>query len=145
MADDAMISLNTLIERPRIAIDGQFYEIMSSEELPLLTSQRLAAKGRELDRLMKLDELLPEQAQRLPDLLGELCAIIMDPVPAEVRATLSDAQKQSVIEVFTMLSLARKTRLAGAMMTGAAGKKPKTGANSSPASSGSTAAPQAIG
>ena len=138
MADDALLSLTTLIDRPRLEIDGHLYEIMSPDELPLLTSQRLAAKGRELDRLMKLDELKPVHERRLPELLDELCAIIMEPVPVEVRASLSEAQKQSVIEVFTMLSLARKTRLAGATMKGMAAKR-ETGESSSPGSSASTA------
>lgn len=150
MADDAILSLDTLIDRPRVAIDGALYEIVSPEELPLLTSQRLAAKGRELDRLMKMDELKPVHEKRLSELLGELTAIIMEPVPAKVRDALTEAQQHSVIEVFTMLSLARKAKLAGAMMRGAAGSKPATaatggeqaatGESSSPGSSASTAA-----
>lgn len=113
---DALLSIDTMIERSQISVDGALYEIVSPEELPLLTSQRIAALGRKLDKFMKSDDLNDTSSKQLNATLDGLVEIIMEPVPGAVIAKLSQAQKYSVIEVFTMLSLARKSKLAGATL-----------------------------
>ena len=145
----AVLTLSSVIERPIIKIDDAEYEIVSPEELPLLTVQRLASWGRKLEKLLKAsEELNTTQKKQLADVLNDIVAVIMEPVPDDVRALLSEAQLQSVVEVFTMLSLARKTKLAGAvMLSGAlhpdvmrALKMAMDGVSSSPGSNASTAA-----
>ncbi|MEP9402035.1 hypothetical protein [Sphingomonas sp. VNH70] len=139
---DAVLNLETLVDRPKISIDGVQYEILSPDELALLTSHRVAALGRKLDKLLKADELNATGEKQLSATLEEMIAIIMEPVPVAVRARLSDAHKMSVVEVFTMLSLARKATLAGAMVKNATAS---TGAKPSPGSSADTAATPSAG
>lgn len=148
--DEPILDLQTLIERPKIAIDGKRYEILSPDELPLIATQRAAWLGRRLNKLMNAEEKLSAAQQaNMADVLDELASIIMEPVPAAVRATLADAQKQAVTEVFTMLSLARKAKLAGAAAAGMAAAHmatpSATGAPPSPGSSDSMAATPSAG
>lgn len=53
MAKDPILDLNTLIERPKITIDGVPYEILSPEELSILDSQAFTFWGGEIERLSK--------------------------------------------------------------------------------------------
>lgn len=112
--DTPLLDLETLIERPKITIDGEPYEIVSPDELSVIEIQRLASLGRKLDNLLRQDgEAQPNQLTKALELLT---ATIMAPVPADIRGKLSDGHKRAVIEVFTMLSLGRKMQLAGATM-----------------------------
>lgn len=115
MADN-LLDIKTLIERPVVAIDGIQYEITAPEEMSIVDAAKVARLGRRLDAKMKLDHPTPADETALRDILADLIAIIMKPVPEEVRSKLGDAQKLAVIEVFTMLLLARKARLAGGTM-----------------------------
>lgn len=148
---EPLLNIDTLIERPLVKIDGELHEIVSSQELPLMVLQRVAMLGRRLDTLMKTDDLDAAGEKLLDVTLDKIIDVIMAPVPAYVRAKLTQAHKQSVVEVFTMLSLGRKVRLAGAMMRQAAEKAAPTtgtteaGAASSPGSSGSSAATPSAG
>jgi hypothetical protein len=40
-----LLDLDTLVVRPKIKIDGKPYEILSPDELPVLTSHRLASRA----------------------------------------------------------------------------------------------------
>lgn len=138
-----LLSIDTLIERPRVKIDGEVHEILSPDELSLLASQRVAALGRKLDKLMKADTLNATGEADLSKTIWTLSDVIMEPVPNEVRYRLSETQLLSVIEVFTMLSLGRKAKLAGATVAGMATQTaPGTsdGAKPSPGSSDTSAA-----
>lgn len=141
-----LLSIDTLIERPRIVIDGVPHEILSPDELPLLTSQRVASLGRKLDRLLKADTLNATGQADIGKTVRQIADIIMEPVPAEIREKLSETHLLSVTEIFTMLSLGRKAKLAGAMVAGAAkAKTPSNGAKPSSDASGSTAATPPVG
>lgn len=143
---EPLLDLTSLIERPKILIDGDTHEMASPEELSVIEIQQVASLGRRLDQQLKQDGAA--QGKVISDTLNAIIAIVLAPVPEAVRAKLSDPNKLSVIEVFTMLSHARKTQLAGAtipqivkaLMAGLAGNTPATGAKPSPGSSGSTAA-----
>lgn len=144
---DPILKVETLVERPQVEIDGNMYEILSPDELSLFQSQKIGSLGRKLDRYLKADELNDTGQKQLDFTLQGLVEIIMAPVPIEVRAKLNQAQLHSVIEAFTWLSLARKTKLAGAIsnvVKSMVPQKAATGEKSSLDSSGSTAAtPQA--
>ena len=140
-----VLNIRTLIERPKIDIDGERYEIVSPNELSIVTTQRVAELGRKLDQLVKSDGLDEAGGRELSDTLQTLGNIIMEPVPVDVRAKLTDAHRQSVIEVFTMLSLARKTKLAGAAIEAMLGTIGFAGAKPPQGSSGSTAATRSAG
>lgn len=159
---DPMIELSTLIERPVIEIDGETHELTAPDELTIMQSARIAALGRKLDVLMKTENPQPQDQKALEKVLEELTGLIMAPVPHEVRSRLAEAHQLAVIEVFTTLLLARKTKLAGATMfrevvggaldaatkaaaKEAAAKKVADGQPSQPGASGSTAATPGAG
>ena len=131
-----LLDLDTLIERPKIKIDGQLHEILAPDELPVLTSHLLATGGSRFDALMKDRNLSDDGKAELRSLLHTLSDTVMQPIAAEVRAKLSDAQRVSVIEAFTALLLSKRTGTAVAMLAGLL----PTGEKSSPGSNASTAA-----
>lgn len=133
-----LLNLDTLVIRPKIAIDGKKYDILSPEELPVLTSHKLAVQGRRLDVLMKMDVLAQGDSDELRGIVAAISDTIMQPIPARVRAKLSEAQRMSVIEAFTALLLSKKTGTAAAIFGGLVPSL--IGAISSLGSSGSTAA-----
>ena len=148
---EPLLNIDTLIERPLVKIDGELHEIVTSQELPLMVSQKVAVLGRRLDTLMKTEDLDVAGQKLLASTLDKIADIVMAPVPIEVRAKLTQAHKLAVLEVFTMLSLGQKVRLAGAMMRQAVEKAAPTtetmatGEASSPGSSGSSAATPSAG
>ena len=125
--DGPLLDLDTLIERPRIRIDGEMHEILSHHELTVLDSHRLAAWGRAFDKLMKGASLNARQEARLGELVEMMSAKIMTPVPAEIRAKLTQAQKLQVTELFTGLLL--RSRLEAARVASNRTADKRTGAN----------------
>jgi len=144
-----LLDLDTLVVRPVIRIDGEACEILSPDELPVLTSHALASKGRRMDELMKLPELNRDQRGELEALVQQISGAIMEPVPQALRDKLSDAQRMAVIEAFTALLLSKKAGTAAALFKGLAPRAsdppPSTGASAPPGSSGSTAETPATG
>ncbi len=134
----SLLKLDTMVKRPKITIDDRFYSIISPDELPVFTSHMLAAKGRQIDALMRKDALDDAEGAELKQLVTDIADRIMEPVPVEVREKLSDAQRMSVIEAFTALLLSKKTGTAAALIRGLVPNS--TGAKSSPASSAFSAA-----
>lgn len=145
MADEKakeILSLNTMLVRPPIEIDGARFDITAPGELSIEETYRLADLGRKLDNLRGTVGLAEAQQSQLTETLTAICDIILAPVPKEIQAKLNDAQRLSVIEVFTMLLSADRLKLAGEtvmkVISQYLGEKP------SPGSSGSTAeAPKA--
>lgn len=150
MADkypEPLLDLDSLIERPKITIDGQPYEIASPDELSVIDRQRLAWLGRKFDNLLKRDG--SDQSTELTKTLTALADIVLAPIPAEIRAKLSDAKVMAVIEVFTMLSHASRMQLAGAtlpqILKSLMAGLPATGEKPSPDSSDTMAATRQAG
>ncbi|RVG94839.1 hypothetical protein CN221_14780 [Sinorhizobium meliloti] len=138
MAKNPILDLNTLIERPKIAIDGTPYEILSPEELSILDSQSFTFWGGEIEQLANEKG----KEEELKSLIDTVARKVLVGVPADVFAKLSGAQKNRVIEVFTMLLLRDKIGAVGAVaqvMKGLAPASPLTGERNSPASSASSA------
>ncbi|RVI59106.1 hypothetical protein [Sinorhizobium medicae] len=140
MAKDPILDLNTLIERPKIAIDGTSYEILSPEELSILDSQCFTFWGGEIERLSE-DK---DKGAELSSLIDTVARKVLVGVPPKVFAKLTGAQKFRVVEVFTVLLLRDKMGAVGAVAQVMKGltpspKNPSIGEKSSPASSGSSA------
>lgn len=137
MADDTfpgpLLDLNTLIDRPTIAIDDKLYEILSTDELSILDSQRFQKWGTEIERLAEADDSEAE----LNALIDKVAKHILVGVPDDVFGKLQNGHKARVIEVFTGLLLGDRIGAAGAALTG---MNRSIGANSSPASSASSEA-----
>lgn len=136
---DPLLSLDTLIVRPSIEIDGQRYEMLSPDELSVLDSRRFALWAQQLDALQQGEEERPELAV----LVDTIARKVLVGVPDDVRAKLSGQHMIAVVEVFTGLLLGRKMRVAGA--AGKAMGSPSIGEMFSLGSSGSMAAPRASG
>jgi tRNA 2-selenouridine synthase SelU len=143
-----LLDLDTVIARPIIAIDGEQYELISPDELPLETSHLMAAKGRQMQKLQTSAELNRDQAGQLRAIVRQLSDIVMERIPEEVRAKITIAQRLQVIEAFTALLLKRRLASAAAMMPGqqlmqaamaAFQNAPSTGESTSPGSSDSSA------
>lgn len=135
MAKDPILDLNTLIERPKISIDGTPYEILSPEELSILDSQAFTFWGGEIERLSKEKD----KGEELSSLIDTVARKVLVSVPAAVFAKLTGAQKFRVVEVFTVLLLRDKMGAVGAVAQVMKGLAPSTGEKNSPASSGSSA------
>ncbi len=134
MAKDPILDLNTLIERPKISIDGTPYEILSPEELSILDSQAFTFWGGEIERLSKERD----KGEELSSLIDTVARKVLVSVPAAVFAKLTGAQKFRVVEVFTVLLLRDKMGAVGAVAQVMKGLAPSTGEKSFPASSGSS-------
>lgn len=133
-----LLDLNTLIDRPKIAVDGELYEILSPDELTVLDTQRFENWGREIQALGQ-DEKRETEFQALID---KVARRIMVGVPDAVAAKLSTSHQLRVIAVFTGLLLGDQVAAAGAALKA---MNQSTGAKSSRASSDSSAARPAGG
>ena len=141
MAEQPLLNLSTLIERPALTIDGVRYEMLSPDELSLLDSQRFTIWAGKIDQLSKA----PDEAGDGIDELGEVddaaARKVLVGVPDEIFATLSAANKLAAIEAFTLLLLQKRMAAAGAILPAML----RTGAKPSPGSSASTEARRAGG
>lgn len=141
MASSPILDLNSLIERPTIAIDGERYEILAPEELSVADYQRFIVAGRQLQDAGSADADDNASAEAL-GLLREIGDRIMVGVPEEVRQKLSIVNLYRVVEGFMTLLRAQRPPLA--QESGAAAPEaqasPSTGAKPPQDSSASTAA-----
>lgn len=146
---NVLLDLDTLVVRPKIRIDGEPYEILSPDELPVLTTHMFGIKGNRMDALMAQAELAPAEAKELRGLVLEISDAIMEPIPAKIRKKLSEAHRNAVIQTFGSLLLNKKAGAAAALMktllpvlAELKGAEQLTGESQSPASSDSTEGPQ---
>ena len=142
-ATDNILSLSTMLVRPKIKIDGAEYEMAAPSELSIEQNYRLSDLGRKLANLRGTAGLADAQQQQLTQILTAICDIILAPIPEEVRARLSDSHKLAVTEVFTMLLSEDRLKLAGGTVLKMLNKF--IGEKLSPASSASTAEAPKVG
>ncbi len=141
---DPILDLSTLVDRPKIRIDGRLYELRSPDELSVLDSQRLTSAGKRIDALAGASDPAGEgDTRELAELIDDVTRRVLVEIPEAVFASLSQMQKLSICEVFTGLLLGRRMALAGAIarkLTDSPKDTPSTGATPSRDSSASTAA-----
>lgn len=132
-----LLDLDTLVERPFIAIDGQRVDILNPDELSIIESHRFGVWGR---RIEALTAQTGEKAEReLDELVATVARKICVGASDELFAKLPGSQRWAIVDLFTGLLLRSKLKVAGAMAA-ATGELPDwIGALSSPGSSGSTA------
>jgi hypothetical protein len=133
MAHEPLLNLDTLIVRPTIKVDGISYELLAADELSILDSQRLTNWGKEIEALASADD--DAGAEKLRELVSRLSRKVLVNMPDDVFATLTEAHRVAIAQVFTGLLLARKIAVAGALASRML--SPSTGAKSYPASSAS--------
>lgn len=139
--EPTILSLETMFTRPKINIDGAEYAITSPGELSIQQNYQLGDLGRKLANLRGTKGLAKAQQNQLTETLDAICAIILEPVPDDVKAKLSDGHKIAITEVFTMLLSEDRLKLAGAtlmqavkkMAGGSLGEKSSQGSNASTA------------
>lgn len=131
---EPLLEIDTLVDRPKIVIDGYLYDILSPDELSVVDHQRFAAQGRRMEELMTRRSLTKAQERELTDIVDGLSQRVMVGVPEEVRAKLTSAHRLNVLEVFTTLPLQKRLK---AMAAGA--PNGSTGGRLRPGSSVSTA------
>ena len=138
-----LLDLDTLVERPFITIDGVRVDILNPEELSVIESHRFGVWGRRIEQLS--NETGEEAEKELDQLVATVARKICVGATDEQFAKLPGSQRWQIVDVFTALRLRTSLKVAGAMKA-ATGELPEwTGANSSPASSGSTAAGRRTG
>lgn len=135
-----LLTLDTLITRPTVEIDGARYEILSPDELSVLDSRRFGLWAETLDDLQNpkagAERSAEDCAAELEQLVDTIARKVLVAVPADVFGKLTGQHKIAVVEVFTMLLVRRRMSAAGAMETALASLS--NGASSSPVFSGST-------
>lgn len=146
-APPPLLELDTLIERRRIAIDGELYEIISPDELSVIDSHRFGRWGRRIEQLAEMDG---EEAEReLEELIAITARKILVGVPDQLFEQLPGSGRWAVIDLFTGLLLQRKLLVAGAMQAAMGMEAPTgmgpTGVPPLPGSSGSMAGTRKTG
>ncbi|MGH6898245.1 MAG: hypothetical protein ACREJ5_17130 [Geminicoccaceae bacterium] len=97
------------VERPKIEIDGEVYELVAPTELSITDHQRLASRGRRIEALMARDRLETSEQVELGVAVTEASDVLLRHVPADVRGRLADAHRLQVLDSFSALML--RTRL----------------------------------
>lgn len=99
-----LLSLDTLVERDHIKIDGKAYEMVNAGELSLLESHRLRKLGAEIQRIF--DKANPSEAEltRLEKSTATTLQTVVPGIPKAVRDKLSHSQRWGIVMVFIMRS-----------------------------------------
>lgn len=135
--DAPILDLSTLVDRPKIKIDGEHYEILAPEELTVLDAQRFASAGERLKALSaKGDEAALKEAA---DIAADITDKIMAHVPKEVRDKLSLIHRIQVADAFMQLLQEAAPALREQMGRVSTTVKASTGEKRSPDSSASMA------
>lgn len=108
---EPLLSLETLIERPTIDIDGQRYEMLSPDELSVLDSHRFSKWAGRLEELQKAGEESPE----MDEIADRIARKALIGVPEDVLEKLTGVHKIAVAEVFIGLLLRSRMGVAGAI------------------------------
>lgn len=99
--EEPLLELSTLApKRPTVTIDENIYELRAAGELGIVEEQELRSEGAEFAKLWGKEDLTANGRKRLKMLLDKMFDRILM-APEEVKAGLSDSQRQRLIMVFT--------------------------------------------
>ncbi|KKM71008.1 hypothetical protein LCGC14_1435010 [marine sediment metagenome] len=124
-----LLSLDTLVVRRTVVIDGGVYEVLSPSELSIIDHHRLARKGTRLEELLAKADASDAELEEIGKTLDELCRYVLK-APDDVHKKLTDTHRLLVTQAFTEL-LMETVRPAGAKVTEEGPKSP-TGESTSP-------------
>lgn len=136
---EPLLSIDTLIVRPKVAIDGTLYELLSPDELSVLDSHRFSSWAKQLEELQKAGE----PSEEMDAIADQVARKALVGVPSAVLEKLTGVHKIAVAEVFTGLLLRSRMDVAGAIAK--AMGSPQIGELFSQGFNGSTAAPRDSG
>lgn len=133
MAKKSLLNLSTK-KKDVITIDGADYDILGTDDLSLAESCRLTDLAARAQLAEAAGDTSPETIESLTAAITEITDIILQEVPPEVRARLSDMQRVSVVEAFTPAPPGPKksTKRKAKTSTGAAASKGQNSSTQSP-------------
>lgn len=107
-----ILDIDTLIERPAIAIDGRRFELLSPAELSLRQSHQFGIWARRMEALQASEEI--EVSDELGEIIDNITELVVVDLLDEVLAKLKDEQKLAIAQVFTGLLLRSRMGVAEA-------------------------------
>jgi hypothetical protein len=136
MAKEALLDLDTLLDREHINIDHQAYELRRPGELSIFDGATAARIGEQLNNLggKPMSALSKDEAAQIQGALETLIAMILI-APDDVRARLTSHQCLAIGQAF----FAQPQPTTGTRRAAARRPIPSTGGRSSRGSSASTA------
>jgi hypothetical protein len=102
---EPVLSLDTLVDRKGIRIDGETYGLRNPGELSAVEYHSVFQKGSRFDILQMKPEVSEEEGAEMGRLLDFICRVILD-APDEVHRKLSDTHRLYVMKLFTQLQRA---------------------------------------
>lgn len=109
--DAPVLSLSTVVTRPKIRIDGTLYELRSPDEVSWLEYREHAETFREASALMTPAATVAQRT-RLKKILPRLVGILVVGLPVRVLKRLKPDQQLQIVATFSDLLLAKNPRLA---------------------------------
>jgi hypothetical protein len=133
MADrKPILSLDTLVERAVVAIDGQAYELRNAGEFSLLEGVQLEKRGQRLKQLFAGDgEPSEEDVAALEADLEWVCRKVLL-APADILCRMTSNHRLAVVMAFIELLRGKTAPPAGVETTTAPTESQSTGVDSSP-------------
>ncbi len=101
---EPILTLETLVDRPQVKINGTSYGLKSPEEVSLLDYHRIWAQGRELDAAFSRPDLSMDEIGVLAKKIDELCRFLLD-APDDVHTRLTEVHKMRIVRTFIVLQL----------------------------------------
>jgi len=126
-----ILTIDTLVARSDIKIDGALYGIRNNDELSVLSGGRLRHLTQRINalELASGEDTTDDDKTEYETLTAEVCSIVLD-APAEVIAKLKSGNKVAIIKAF--IQLRQNGATTPGAQTGRAKQSPKrTGAKSS--------------
>lgn len=138
-----LLSLDTLVTGPTVAIDGVPYRLKTRLQLGIVPGAKLAIDGRRMEELnTRQPNLTVPEAEELASLIDNTCRAVLD-APDHVHQKLSDNQRLDVCWAFIGLHSSILPTTGATPLQ--APDAQATGAKSSRRSRGSSAARRANG
>ena len=97
-----LLTLDTLVDRRTVVIDGTPYDLLNAGEMSILDYHRIGKMGAKVEEMMNADDLDEAQVVILKKTLDALCRALLV-APDEVHVKLSDNHRLAVVGVFTDL------------------------------------------
>ncbi len=132
-----ILNLDSLVDRPTVVINGQEYELLTTDILPPLDLHRFSRYSTRIGVLMAKVDLTAEDEAELDDLPRRMCRMVLE-APDGIHDALTQKQRMKIVESF--IAPLQPDRHLESGRVPATPTSPSTGANGSRDSSPSTVA-----
>jgi hypothetical protein len=141
--DAPVLDISTLVDRPRVVIDGESYELKHPGEFSIVEQMRMMRQAKRImvlvDRLMGDAEPTEAEECEYTTLSEASCRRVLI-APDDVHAKLREPHRVAIVQAFTALQSTTSRQATGASETAAEQTPTPTGASTSPTLSASTEA-----